>query len=265
MQAKPFSMGVRVEHLQKDIDTSQYGIQSENIYKILPPSDYKLSCHLPNGRSVYSFCMCPGGEVIAGSSEEGHVVTNGMSLQKRDKKNANSAILVNVTPEDFIKFNNESDRSDILQNNPLAGIKFQEIWERRAFMAGGGNFYAPAAYLGDFLGKITNTKMSDAEPSYKPGVKETRPDEYLPEFITESLRLAFPVFNNKINGFASSGAIITGIESRSSSPVRIVRDENYQSNIKGIYPCGEGAGYAGGIMSSAVDGIKVADSLFFHD
>jgi len=261
MNAKPFSMGIRVEHLQKDIDISQYGLQSDEMRKILPPSDYKLSCHLPNGRSVYSFCMCPGGEVIAGASEEGQVVTNGMSFRKRDNKNANSAILVNVTPEDFFTFGNRLDRSVAVEDYPLDGIEFQEFWEKKAYIAGGGNFYAPCEYLGSFLGDKASGTFSDTEPSYRPGVKETKTQGYLPEFITESIKQAFPVFNNKINGFASPGAVITGIESRSSSPVRIIRDEHFESNIKGIYPCGEGSGYSGGIMSSAVDGIKVADSL----
>jgi len=261
MQAKPFSMGVRVEHLQKDIDISQYGLQSNETSKILPPSDYKISSHLPSGRSVYSFCMCPGGEVIAGASEEGQVVTNGMSFQKRDSKNANSAILVNVMPEDFYSFASKSDISDTKNYYALAGIKFQEFWEKKAFVSGGSNYYAPAEYLGSFLGNKASGKFSDTKPSYRPGVMETKTEGYLPEFIAESIKQAFPVFNSKINGFSSPGAAITGIESRSSSPVRIIRDENFQSNIKGIYPCGEGAGYAGGIMSSAVDGIKVADSL----
>lgn len=260
MQAKHFSMGVRIEHRQKDINTGRYGIQPENISQLLPPSDYKLACHLPGGRDVYTFCMCPGGEVIASASAQGQVVTNGMSNYKRNGLNANSALLVNVSPSDFTDFDNPS---------PIAGIDFQEKWEKAAFIAGGSNYNAPIQYVGDFLcvkskiGFLPSEIKNSPEvlPSYTPGVKPSKLEEFLPEFITESLHDALFVFDNKIEGFAASGAVMTGIESRSSSPVRITRDETRQSNIRGIYPCGEGAGYAGGIMSAAVDGINCAKEI----
>lgn len=260
MQAKPFSMGVRIEHLQKDINASQYGKQPLEIEKNLPAAEYKLSCHLPNGRDVYTFCMCPGGQVIASTSGEQQVVTNGMSLYSRAQKNSNSAILVNVTPFDF-----EGD-------SPLAGMDFQEKWERRAFLAGGSSYNAPAQYVGDFLkntkekiknpinDKSRNSLIESVIPTYKPGVKWTKIDTCLPSFIIESIRLALPVFDRKLKGFANPGAVMTGIESRSSSPVRILRNNQKMANIYGIYPCGEGAGYAGGIMSAAVDGIACANS-----
>lgn len=264
MQAKHFSMGVRIEHRQKDIDTGRYGIQSDKISRLLPPSEYKLACHLPGGRDVYTFCMCPGGEVIASASASGQVVTNGMSNYKRNGLNANSALLVNVSPSDFTDFDNPS---------PISGIDFQEKWERAAFIAGGSNYNAPIQYVGDFLGakpqngflpyEIKNSP--DVLPSYTPGVKPSKLQEFLPEFITESLYDALFVFDSKIEGFAASGAVMTGIESRSSSPVRILRDDTRQSNIRGIYPCGEGAGYAGGIMSAAVDGINCANAVVAND
>jgi uncharacterized FAD-dependent dehydrogenase len=278
MQAKHFSMGVRIEHRQKDIDLGRYGIQTESISRLLPPSDYKLACHLPGGRDVYTFCMCPGGEVIASASDPGQLVTNGMSNYKRNGLNANSALLVNVSPSDFTDFD---------QPSPLAGLDFQDKYEKAAFIAGGSNYKAPVQYVGDFLSKgkkndflstkpkigflSTEPKNSifppeiknspDVLPSYTPGVKPSKLQEFLPEFITESLYDALFIFDSKIEGFASSGAVMTGIESRSSSPVRITRDETRQSNIRGIFPCGEGAGYAGGIMSAAVDGINCAKAV----
>lgn len=266
LQQKPFSMGVRIEHNQKKIDFSQYGKQDPDMEKILPAADYKLSCHLPEGRSVYTFCMCPGGRVIAGASGEQQVVTNGMSLHARDEENANSAILVNVEPADFIG------------DSPLAGIEFQEKWERLAFLAGRATYRAPAQYAGDFLktgsgvnnkqiDKVNYKKIDDADntnnkvaPTYLPGVVFTNLEKCLPTFVTQSIREALPVFERKMKGFASPGAVLTAIESRSSSPVRILRNDERMSNIEGIYPCGEGSGYAGGIMSSAVDGIKCAYS-----
>lgn len=261
MQAKPFSMGVRTEHLQSDIDTSQYGIQSEEIKKYLLPSEYKLSCHLPGGRSAYTFCMCPGGEVIASSSAKGQVVTNGMSYSKREMENANSAVLIGINTGDFLDFAKSGKIEFQGEEFPLYGIDFQEYYENKAFIAGGGNYFAPCEYLGSLLKGKASGKFSDVKPSYRPGIREVDSALYLPSFVHDSLKEAFLIFDNKIKGFTSPGAVITGIESRSSSPVRILRDENFCSNIKGIYPCGEGAGYAGGIMSAAVDGIKAADKV----
>ncbi len=264
MQAKPFSMGVRIEHLQKAVNESQYGRQTPEIERTLPAAEYKLSCHLPNGRDVYTFCMCPGGQVIASASGEQQVVTNGMSLHARAQTNANSAILVNVTPSDY-----DSD-------SPLSGMDFQEKWEHKAFLAGGASYKAPAQSVGGFLknspdrqdsqGKLQMTengntsvmRLEQVVPTYAPGVTWTNLAICLPSFVTQSLRLALPLFNARLAGFASPGAVLTGIESRSSSPVRILRDTRRMSSIEGLYPCGEGAGYAGGIISASVDGIACA-------
>ena len=243
MERKAFSVGVRIEHKQSVINESQYGEFAE----YLGAADYKLSVHLPSGRGVYTFCMCPGGEVIASASEKESVVTNGMSRYARDGENANSAVLVNINPNDF-------DGDDV-----LAGMYFQRELERKAFLAGGGNYNAPAQTVGDFL--ETDVK-SKAIPTYRPGVTYTRLENVLPQFVTESIKAALPEFDKKIKGFADGGAVMTAPETRSSSPVRIIRDsETLQSEIKGLYPCGEGAGYAGGIMSAAVDGIKVAEKI----
>ncbi len=272
MQAKPFSMGVRIEHFQKAVNESQYGNQRREIEKLLPAADYKLSCHLPSGRDVYTFCMCPGGQVIAGASGEQQVVTNGMSLFARAGENANSAVLVNVKPSDFAS------------DSPLAGMDFQEKWEHQAFLAGGASYKAPAQYVGDFLKKdcggikastasthsTPDCKVSPTKPlppdckvspTYQPGVAWTHLSACLPDFVTESIRQSLPLFERKLAGFASPGAVMTGIESRSSSPVRILRDSRSRmASIEGLYPCGEGAGFAGGIMSAAVDGIASAES-----
>ncbi len=242
MEKKPFSVGVRIEHKQEDISKSQYG----EFYKKLPAADYKLAVHLPTNRSVYTFCMCPGGQVVAAASEEGHLVVNGMSVFKRDKENANSALLVNVEPSDFP------------EDDVLAGIDFQQKYEKMAFVLGGSNYKAPAQLVGDFLKDKPSEKQGRITPSYPLGVTWCNLKDCLPSFVTDSLKEALPLFNNKIKGFSDPQAVLTGIETRSSSPVRVLRDENLESSIKGIYPCGEGAGYAGGIMSAAVDGIKVA-------
>lgn len=242
MEKKPFSVGVRIEHKQEDINKSQYG----EFYKYLPSADYKLAVHLPTNRSVYTFCMCPGGEVVAAASEKGCLVVNGMSAFKRDKENANSALLVNVEPTDFP------------ENDILAGIDFQQKYEEMAFKLGGSNYQAPVQLVGDFLKDTPSTKQGNITPSYPLGVKWTDLKNCLPQFVSDSLKQALPKFDNKIKGFAKKDAVLTGVETRSSSPVRILRDENLESSTKGIYPCGEGAGYAGGIMSAAVDGIKVA-------
>ena len=245
MEKKPFSVGVRIEHKQEDINKSQYG----DFDKFLPSADYKLAVHLPTNRSVYTFCMCPGGEVVAASSETGCLVVNGMSAFKRDKENANSALLVNVEPADF-------PEEDI-----LAGIDFQQKYEKMAFKTGGSNYQAPAQLVGDFLRDTPSTKQGSITPSYPLGVKWTEIKKCLPDFVTESLKQALPLFDNKIKGFLNEDAVLTGVETRSSSPIRVLRDENLESSIKGIYPSGEGAGYAGGIMSAAVDGIKVAMTI----
>lgn len=246
MEKKPFSVGARIEHPQKMINESQYGDFSD----VLPSADYKLFSHLKSGRCVYTFCMCPGGEVVAAASAEGMVVTNGMSNYARDGENANSALLVDIRPEDF-----EGE-------NVLAGIEFQEKIEKRAFIVGKKTYSAPAQYVGDFLKKKASEKRNGVEPTYRPGVVFTSLDEVLPDFVCDAMREGILEFDKKLRGFASEDAILTGPETRSSSPVRILRDkETFQSNIKGIYPCGEGAGYAGGIMSAAVDGILCAEKV----
>ena len=244
MEQKNFAVGVRIEHLQNDINRAQYG---ENHQLKLPPAEYKLSYHdEKNGRACYTFCMCPGGQVVPSSSEEGTVVTNGMSNFLRDGKNANSALLVNVIPNDFEN------------NSPLAGVEFQRKIEQKAFELGGKNYFAPVQKVGDFLMDKTSTSIEKIKPTYMPGYKLTNLSMLFPNFITETLKRGIIYFDSKIKGFANADSILTGPETRSSSPVRIIRDDNLQSNIKGIYPCGEGAGYAGGIMSAAVDGIKCA-------
>lgn len=244
---KAFSIGVRIEHPQELIDKGQYGNSAGN--PKLGAADYKLSGHFDNGRSAYTFCMCPGGEVVAAASEENMLVTNGMSYHARAKENANSGLLVNITPEDF-----ESE-------DPLAGVTFQRKWEELAFKAGGGNYHAPAQLVGDFLKDIPSTEFRSVKPSYTPGIKLTDLRECLPDYVIETIKKAIPEFDKKLKGFLHPDAIMTGVETRSSSPVRIPRDENYESNIKGIYPVGEGAGYAGGIISAAVDGIRVAEKI----
>lgn len=242
MEPKNFSVGVRIEHKQEMINKSQY---SENTKLKLPPAEYKLAYH-GKERSCYTFCMCPGGVVIASSSEEKTIVTNGMSTFARDGENANSAILVNVTPSDF-----ESD-------SPLAGIYFQKDLEEKAFTLGGNNYYAPIQRVEDFLENKKSIHIGDIKPTYLPGITLSNLNEILPEFVAQTLKEGIIYFDKKIKGFANKDAILTGVETRSSSPVKMVRDENLVSNVKGIYPCGEGAGYAGGIMSAAVDGIKCA-------
>lgn len=241
MQAKSFSVGVRVEHKQKLINESQYGTKTK---LILPPAEYKLVYH-GNERSLYTFCMCPGGVVVASSSEEGTIVTNGMSYFARDGENANSALLVGVNPEDFAG------------NSPLRGMYFQKDLEEKAFKIGGGNYTAPVQNVTDFLENKVTEKFGEVKPTYLPNVKMTDLHLVLPKFVTDTMEEGIKYFDTKIKGFAKSG-VLTGVETRSSSPVRILRDETLQSNMRGIYPCGEGAGYAGGIMSAAVDGIKCA-------
>ncbi|MBM7614315.1 NAD(P)/FAD-dependent oxidoreductase [Alkaliphilus hydrothermalis] len=247
IQQKAFSIGVRIEHPQTLINKSQYGSAAEN--PNLGAADYKLSYHAKNGRSAYTFCMCPGGQVVASSSEEGGVVTNGMSYYARDLVNANSALLVGVGPDDF-----DSD-------HPLAGVHFQQKWEKKAFEAGGSTHYAPAQLVKDFLIDTPSTELGEVKPSYTPGVKLTDLRECLPEFVTETMKEAIVELDRKLKGFAMEDAVMTGVETRSSSPIRILRNESCEGNIQGLYPSGEGAGYAGGIISAAVDGVKVAEAI----
>lgn len=248
MEAKPFSIGVRIEHPQTLIDTAQYGRFAG--HPRLGAADYKLVYHSGGGRSAYTFCMCPGGEVIGSSSEPGGVVTNGMSRYARKQPNANSALLVGITPADFGG------------DGPLAGIAFQRQWEQKAFAAGGSNYFAPAQRVGDFLAGKASSAMGAVRPSYSPGVTPCDLAECLPAFAVKTLRQAIVEMDHKLHGFAMPDAVMTAVESRSSSPVRILRDERLQSlSVKGLYPAGEGAGYAGGIISAAVDGLKVAEAI----
>ena len=244
---KPFSMGVRCEHPQELIDRIQYGAFAS--HPALGAADYKLAVHLPSGRSVYSFCMCPGGEIAAASSEAGRLCVNGMSPFARDGENANAAILVNVEPSDFPSA------------HPLAGVALQRTWEEAAFRLGGGGYVAPAQLLGDFLRGEASGGAGSVRPSYPLGVRWCDLAGCLPAFITAALREAFPLFDRKMHGFLFDEAVLTGIEARSSSPVRIVRGEDGQADLRGLYPCGEGAGYAGGILSAAVDGIRTAERV----
>ena len=245
MEQKPFSMGVRIEHRQTDIDFSQYGIERGE----LPPADYSLNVHLPDGSSAYTFCMCPGGEVIAAASEAGGVVTNGMSYSGRDGENANSALLVTLHTEDFP------------DSGVLSGMYWQRELERAAYNYGGGNYLAPAQLVGDFLAHRPSTGAGNMQPSYKPGVVWGELREVLPERISAVIEAALPELGKKLRGFDASDAVMTAPETRSSCPVRILRGRNLQSDIAGLYPCGEGAGYAGGISSAALDGIRCAEAI----
>ncbi len=247
MEAKPFSIGFRIEHPQSLIDQARLGPNAGN--QLLGAADYKLVHHARNGRSVYSFCMCPGGTVVAAASEPGRVVTNGMSQYSRNERNANAGIVVGITPADF-------------PGGPLAGIELQRKLEARAFELGGGNYDAPAQRVGDFLAGRPSTQLGSVEPSYRPGVHLTDLASVLPDYAIEAIREALPAFDRQIKGFAMQDAVLTGVETRTSSPVRITRGDDFQSlNVKGLYPAGEGAGYAGGILSAGVDGIKVAEAV----
>lgn len=244
MVPKNFAVGARIEHLQKDINLAQYGDET-NIK--LPPAEYKLVYHASNGRTCYTFCMCPGGQVMASSSEEGTIVTNGMSKFSRDGVNSNSALLVNVTPQDYPG------------DSPLRGMFLQEELEKKAFEMGGSNYYAPIQKVGDYLKNVKSTEIGKIKPTYEPGVTLSNLNELFPEYINETFKEAIINLDKKLKGFAQEDAILTAVETRTSSPVQITRDkERLMSNIKGLYPCGEGAGYAGGIMTAAIDGIKVA-------
>ena len=248
MEAKPFSIGFRIEHPQSVIDRARFGKYAGN--PILGAADYKLVHHCKNGRSVYSFCMCPGGTVVAASSEAGGVVTNGMSQYSRNERNANSAIVVGITPqEDY-------------PEHVLAGVDLQRKLEQLAFELGGADYSAPAQLVGDFLNDQSSTELASALPSYKPGIKLTDLSLALPAFAVAAIREAIPVFDKQIKGFAMADALLTGVETRTSSPICIKRGKAYQSlNTIGLYPAGEGAGYAGGILSAGIDGIKAAEAI----
>ncbi|MBR0447037.1 MAG: FAD-dependent oxidoreductase [Clostridia bacterium] len=245
MEQKPFAVGVRVEHPREMIDVSQYGPAAG--HPALGAADYKLNCRPDGGRGVYTFCMCPGGTVVAAASEEGMVAVNGMSHFARDAANSNSALLVEVHPSDFGS------------EHPLAGFQFQRKIERAAYEAGGGGYRAPAQLVGDFLADRASAGAGEVTPSYQPGVTWCDLRDCLPTFVAGSLKSALPLFGRQIRGFDRHDAVLTGVESRSSSPVRLLRDHSGQSAVAGVYPCGEGAGYAGGIMSAAVDGIRCAE------
>ena len=259
MQAKPFSVGFRIEHPQGLIDRARFGASAG--HPLLGAADYKLVHHAGNGRSVYSFCMCPGGTVVAATSEAGHVVTNGMSQYSRNERNANAGIVVGITPQDYRR-----DAAGAGAVNPLDGIAFQRHWEARAFELGGGTYAAPGQLVGDFIAGRRSTRLGTVEPSYKPGVLLTDladPDRpSLPDFALVAIREALPAFERQIKGFAMPDAVLTGVETRTSSPLRITRGKTFESlNITGLYPAGEGAGYAGGIMSAAIDGIEGAEAV----
>lgn len=245
MTQKPFSIGVRIEHLQSDINVARYGRE----YEELPPADYRLACKTSDGRGCYSFCMCPGGYVVAAASESGGVVTNGMSRSAREGKNANSALLVGVNPADFGS------------ENMLAGVEFQRKYERLAFELAGKDYKAVCQKVGDFIAKKPSNSLGNVSPTYSRGVVLGSLDDCLPDYVCRGLREALPVFDRQIKGFAHSDALLTGVETRSSSPVRILRDDNGHSSLQGLMPCGEGAGYAGGITSAALDGINVAQKI----
>ena len=245
MEQKAFAIGVRIEHAQSALSEAQYG----PAWQKLPPSDYKLACHLPGGRSVFSFCVCPGGQVVAAASAPGQVVTNGMSYRDRAGANINGGLLVGVGPEDFPG------------TDPLAGVRFQETWEHAAWTLGGSDASAPAQLVGGLLAGRPSAGAGAIVPTYRPGVTWTALDPCLPPYVIDSLRAAIPLLDRKVHGFACPDAVLTGVETRSSSPVRILRDDSGMSALRGLYPCGEGAGYAGGIMSAAADGIRIAEHV----
>lgn len=259
MQAKPFSIGYRIEHPQSVIDRARFGPAAG--HPILGAADYRLVHHARNGRAVYSFCMCPGGTVVAATSELGRVVTNGMSQYSRNERNANAGIVVGIDPQDY-----RQDGRSGGAVNPLDGLAFQRFWEARAYALGGGGYVAPGQLVGDFIKGQRSSALGQVLPSYKPGVAMTdlaQPGEpSLPDYATAAIREALPAFERQIKGFAMADAVLTGVETRTSSPLRIRRGKDYQSlNVLGLYPAGEGAGYAGGIMSAAVDGIEVAEAV----
>jgi uncharacterized FAD-dependent dehydrogenase len=247
IEPKPFSIGFRIEHPQSLIDRARFGPNAGN--KLLGAADYKIVHHASNGRSVYSFCMCPGGTVVATASEPGRVVTNGMSQYSRNERNANAGIVVAITPDDY-------------PGHPLAGIDFQRHWEEQAYKAGGETYAAPGQRVEDFLAARASTELGTVIPSYKPSVTPTDLSTCLPDYAIAAIREALPAFDRQIKNFALPDAVLTGVETRTSSPISIRRDDAFQSlNTRGLYPAGEGAGYAGGILSAAIDGIKVAEAV----
>jgi len=255
LEAKPFSVGFRIEHPQSVIDSARFGPNAGN--PILGAADYKLVHHARNGRSVYSFCMCPGGTVVAATSETGRVVTNGMSQYSRNERNANAGIVVGISPQDYAADPNAAGPVD-----PLDGIAFQRRLESHAFELGGGTYEAPGQLVGDFIRGQRSRELGGVLPSYKPGVLLGDLHSSLPAYAIEAIREALPAFERQIKGFSMPDAVLTGVETRTSSPLRITRGKDYQSlNVKGLYPAGEGAGYAGGIMSAGVDGIEVAEAV----
>lgn len=251
MMQKPFSVGARIEHPQEFINERQYG--KANGHPLLPAADYKMACHPPHGRGAYTFCMCPGGTVVCASSAKGEIVTNGMSEYARDKENANAAILVGIEPEDFP------------DNNILSGFDLQHEIEKKAFLLGGEDYSAPAQLVGDFLDGRASVKLGSVKPSFTTGVTMGDIGKCLPKKVTDTMRDALRQMDKKIDGFAMKDAVLTAPETRSSSPVRILRDEFYQTNIRGLFPSGEGAGYAGGIVSAAVDGVKCAEAVLSNE
>ncbi len=259
LEAKPFSVGFRIEHPQGVIDRARFGPNAGN--PILGAADYKLVHHASNGRAVYSFCMCPGGTVVAATSEPNRVVTNGMSQYSRNERNANAGIVVGINPQDY-----RQDGQTEGPVNPLDGVAFQRIWESRAFELGNGNYHAPGQLVGDFIRRQKSAVFGNVAPSYKPGVHLTDladpKQPSLPVYALDAIREALPAFERQIKGFSMPDAVLTGVETRTSSPLRITRGRDHQSlNTRGLYPAGEGAGYAGGIMSAGVDGIEVAESV----
>jgi len=247
MIQKPFSLGVRIEHPQRLINRSQYGAFSA--HPALGAAEYHLSCKLPDGRGAYTFCMCPGGTVVAAASREGALCVNGMSAFARDGENANAALLVDVRTQDF------------MDDHPLAGYALQRAWEERAFLAGGGNYFAPVQRAEDLLMGRETKRLGDVAPTYRPGVSCADLRGILPGFVCQGLQFALRAFDRQLRGFAMPDAVLTAVESRSSCPVRVPRDQRYECSVSGVYPCGEGAGYAGGIMSAAADGVRVAEAV----
>ncbi len=270
MEAKPFSVGFRIEHPQSMIDQARFGAQAG--HPLLGAADYKLVHHASNGRSVYSFCMCPGGTVVAATSEPNRVVTNGMSQYSRNERNANAGIVCGIDPADYVQAF-KADRPELPSHvfdsvvgeervHPLAGISLQRALESQAFTVGGGNYNAPAQLIGDFLRGQPSSVLGEVEPSYKPGVTLGSLDSTLPSYAIEAIRESLPAFGRKIRGFDRADGVLTGVETRTSSPLRITRGRDFQSlNVRGLFPAGEGAGYAGGILSAGIDGIKVAEAI----
>jgi uncharacterized FAD-dependent dehydrogenase len=254
LEAKPFSIGFRIEHPQSLIDKARFG----RSIKELGAADYKLVHHARNGRGVYSFCMCPGGTVVAATSEEGRVVTNGMSQYSRNERNANAGIVVGINPEDYAPY----DKGVAGETGVLAGVALQRHWESQAFVAGGSSYHAPGQRVGDFLAGVPSKSLGSVVPSYRPGVTPTDLSACLPDYAIAAIREAIPAFGRQIGGYDMDDAVLTGVETRTSCPIRVPRATDFQSsNTRGLYPAGEGAGYAGGILSAGVDGIKVAEAV----